>query len=76
LRERAQIPPTLQTDEGLRKALAEVTPQILVDAIDEILMLQLGREKGYRVTDDISRSGLWNSGKTTKLTDDAKFEAV
>jgi peptidyl-prolyl cis-trans isomerase SurA len=69
-------PESLKTDEGLRKALAEVTPQILVDAIDEILMVQLGREKGYRLTDEMFKSWLADLRKEQKLEDDAKFEAV
>ena len=41
-------PRSLKNDEQLKKALAEVTPQLLVDAIDEMLLLQLGKEKGYQ----------------------------
>jgi peptidyl-prolyl cis-trans isomerase SurA len=76
LREMRTDAATLQTDEGLRRALAEVTPQILVDAIDEILMVQLGREKGYRLTDEMFRSWLSDLRKEQNLEDDAKFEAV
>jgi peptidyl-prolyl cis-trans isomerase SurA len=67
---------SLQTDEGLRKALAEITPQLLVAAIDEILMLQLGRERGYRLTDDQFKEWLADIRKEQNLLDDAKFEAV
>lgn len=76
LREMRVDPATLQTDEGLRKALAEVTPQILVDAIDEILMLQLGREKGYRLTDENFKEWLAELRREQNLEDDAKFEEV
>jgi peptidyl-prolyl cis-trans isomerase SurA len=67
---------SLQTDEGLRKALAEVTPQILVDAIDEILMVQLGREKGYRLSDEQFKAWLTDLRRENKLEDDARFEAA
>src|SRR5512147_1932422 len=40
------------TDQELKNAIAEVTPQILVDTIDEMLMLQRGRDLGYRLGDD------------------------
>jgi peptidyl-prolyl cis-trans isomerase SurA len=76
LREMRADAASLQTDEGLRKALAEVTPQVLVDAIDEILMVQLGRDKGYRLTDDMFRSWLADLRKEQNLEDDAKFAAV
>src|SRR4030095_9546171 len=41
----------MKNDETLKKLIAEVTPKILVDTIDEMLLLQLGKEKGYHVTD-------------------------
>jgi peptidyl-prolyl cis-trans isomerase SurA len=76
LREMRADAASLQTDEGLRKALAEVTPQVLVDAIDEILMVQLGRDKGYRLTDENFKAWLADLRKENDLEDDAKFAAV
>jgi peptidyl-prolyl cis-trans isomerase SurA len=35
------------SDAELRKALAEVTPQVIVNAIDELLLVQRGKEMGY-----------------------------
>ena len=35
-------PEAMKNDEQLKKTMAEVTPRILVDAIDELLMVQLG----------------------------------
>ena len=35
-------PEALKNDEELKKVLAEVTPRILVEAIDELLLVQLG----------------------------------
>ena len=32
--------------------IAEVTPEILVDTIDEMLLLQLAKEKGYKLSDE------------------------
>ena len=37
----------MKNDDALKKMIAEVTPRILVDTIDEMLLLQLGKEKGY-----------------------------
>jgi peptidyl-prolyl cis-trans isomerase SurA len=76
LREMRADAASLQTDEGIRRALAEVTPQVLVDAIDEILMVQLGRDKGYRLTDEYFRAWLVDLRKENDLEDDAKFAAV
>src|SRR5215217_5695719 len=47
----------------LRQALDEVTPQILVDAIDEMLIVQRGKELGYRLGDDQFKSVLDNIKK-------------
>src|SRR4030081_348158 len=35
----------------LRKALDEVTPQIMVDAVDEMLLVQRGKELGYKLSE-------------------------
>src|ERR1043165_472706 len=35
-------------NEQLRKALDEITPQIMVDVVDEMLLSQRGKELGYR----------------------------
>src|SRR6059036_1822834 len=36
------------SNQQLRKALDDITPQILVDALDEMLMVQRGKELGYK----------------------------
>src|ERR1700682_5423551 len=36
----------------LRKALDEITPQIMVDAVDEMLVVQRGKELGYKLSDE------------------------
>src|SRR5690349_3925081 len=41
LRERKVNPEVLKNDEQLKKALADVTPMLLVNAIDELLVVQL-----------------------------------
>ncbi|HUP50392.1 MAG TPA: SurA N-terminal domain-containing protein, partial [Thermoanaerobaculia bacterium] len=76
LRDQRIDPSVLSNEEGLRKAIAEVTPQLLVDAIDDILMVQLGREKGYRLSDDQFKKWLTEFRSGQKLEDDAKFNAV
>src|SRR5262245_14625597 len=45
----------LKSDAGnaqLKKALDEITPQIVVDVVDEMLLSQRGKELGYRLGDD------------------------
>lgn len=64
------------SDEELRKAIAELTPDLLVDSVDELLLLQRGKELGYRVTDDQFQRVLENIRKENKLESDAQFEAA
>ena len=74
LRERKVNPEVLKNDEQLKKALAEVTPQILVNAIDELLVIQLGREKGMRLSDEQFNRWLTSMRKDQGLEDDKRFQ--
>jgi parvulin-like peptidyl-prolyl isomerase len=76
LRQRDVDPKALQNDEQLKKALAEVTPRLLVDAIDELLMIQLGREKNYRLSDEQFNRWLSNLRKEQNLEDEQRFLAA
>jgi peptidyl-prolyl cis-trans isomerase SurA len=76
LRERKLNPEVLNNDEQLKKALAEVTPQILVSAIDELLLLQRGRERGFKLTDEQFNRWLTDMRKDQNLEDEARFQAA
>jgi peptidyl-prolyl cis-trans isomerase SurA len=67
---------SLKNDEQLKKVLAEVTPRILVEAIDELLMVQLAKERGYRLRDEQFREWLSALRKEQNLEDEAKFQAA
>jgi peptidyl-prolyl cis-trans isomerase SurA len=69
-------PATLQTDAAMQTALREVTPRILADAIDEMLLLQRGRELGYRVTDDQFAKTVEEIKKQNKLESQEQFESA
>ena len=64
----------LKNDDTLKKMLAEVTPQLIVNAIDEILLLQRGKELGLRLGDEQFKQVVANIRKEQGLTDDAKFQ--
>lgn len=66
----------LKNDAELRKALLEVTPALLVQAIDELIVIQLGREKGYRLSDDQFKTWLENLRKEQNLQDEQRFQAA
>jgi peptidyl-prolyl cis-trans isomerase SurA len=60
----------------LRQALDEVTPQIMVDAVDELLIVQRGKELGYRLGDDQFKSVLDNIKKENKMETEEQFQAA
>src|SRR3954465_6128191 len=43
---------TVPSNAVLGKALDEIAPQIMVDAIDELLIVQRGKELGYKLSDE------------------------
>ncbi|MGH9310219.1 MAG: peptidylprolyl isomerase [Vicinamibacterales bacterium] len=67
-------PEALKNDAELRKLLAKVTPQILVEAIDELLTVQLATERGYKLRDEQFREWLANLRKEQNLEDDQRFQ--
>jgi parvulin-like peptidyl-prolyl isomerase len=63
-------------DEVLKKELSQVTPQIMVDAIAEMLLMQRAKELGYKLTDDQFKAAVDNIKKEYKLDTDEKFQAA
>ena len=64
------------SNEQLRQALNTITPQLLVDAVDEMLVVQRGKELGYKLSDDQFKSVVDNIKKENKLTTDEQFQAA
>ena len=67
----------LKNDAGnqqLRKALDEITPQIVVDALDEMLMVQRGKELGYKLSDEQFKGIVDNIKKENKIETEEKFQ--
>lgn len=60
----------------LRQALDEITPQIMVDAVDELLIVQRGKELGYRLGDDQFKSVVDNIKKENKMETEEQFQAA
>lgn len=69
-------PERLKTDDGMQAALREVTPQILSDAIDEMLIVQRGRELGYRITDEQFQKTVDEIKKQNKIETQDQFVAA
>ncbi len=66
--------PQSMSNAELTKTLAEITPQIIVDAVDELLLLQRGRELGYHLTDEKLKETLENIKKENKIETEEQFQ--
>src|SRR5438132_1032016 len=69
----------LKTDPNnvqLRKALDEITPQIMVEAIDEMLIVQRGKELGYTLSEQQFKGVVDNIRKENKIETDEQFQAA
>src|SRR5438309_2401171 len=60
----------------LRKALDEITPQIMVEAVDEMLIVQRGKELGYTLTDAQFKGVVDNIRKENKIETEEQFQAA
>ena len=63
-------------DDELKKMLAEVTPQLLVDSVDELLLLQRGKDLGYHLGDEQFTEILGNIRKENKIETEEQFQAA
>jgi peptidyl-prolyl cis-trans isomerase SurA len=66
-------PEAIKNDDELKKLLAEVTPRILVEVIDDMLMVQLAKERGYKLRDEQFKEWLTQLRKEQNLEDEQKF---
>jgi peptidyl-prolyl cis-trans isomerase SurA len=68
-------PQMLKDDARIKQLLAEVTPQILVNAVDELLLIQYGKEQlGLKMSDEQFRQIVNNIRKEQGLQDEKKFQ--
>ena len=63
-------------NEQLREVLNEITPQIMVDSVHEMLMVQRGQELGYRLSDEQFRNSVDQIKKDNKIESDEQFQAA
>ena len=64
------------SDADLQKALNEVTPQVIVDAVDELLIVQRGKELGFTMSTDQFNSIIENIKKENKIESDEALQAA
>jgi peptidyl-prolyl cis-trans isomerase SurA len=76
IRDRNPAPPGGMNDTQLGKALADVTPQVIVDAVDELLLLQRAKTLGYAVSDEQFNTVLESIKKDNKIESEQAFQAA
>ena len=64
------------TDAQLEKMLADITPQLIVDAVDELLLLQRGKELGFKLTDEQFKKMLDRVKTENKIESEEQFQAA
>ena len=76
LRNRPELGNVSPASPELRKAVAEITPDLILAAVDELLLVQRGREMGWAMGDEQFNSILANLKKQNNLEDEDKFLAA
>ena len=74
LRQRPDLQNVSPESPELQKAVAESTPQLILTAVDELLLVQRGRELGYTMSDEQFKSVVDNIKKDNNIEDEAKFQ--
>jgi len=76
LRNRPELGNVSPTSPQLRTAIAEITPDLILTAVDELLLIQRGRELGYAMGEEQFNSIVGNIKKQNNLDDEQKFAAA
>ena len=69
----------LATEKGnteLRKALNDITPGLLVSSVDEMLLVQRGKELGYKLSDDQFKRVVDNLKTQNKIETEEQLQAA
>ena len=71
-----RTPLDLASDPALIAALSTITPALLIEAVDELMLVQHGKEIGLKFTDAIFTDALEQLKKANKIPDDATLQAA
>ena len=74
LRNRPELANAPQAGAELQKAVAEITPDLILSAVDELLLVQRGRESGFALGDQQFAQILEHIKSPNNLQVDAKFQ--
>lgn len=76
LRSRPELAAVSVDSPELRQALLEITPPLILAAVDELLLVQRGRELGFAIGDEQFETIVTNIRESNNLTDQVQFEAA
>jgi parvulin-like peptidyl-prolyl isomerase len=62
------------TSPELQKAIAEITPDLILDMVDKLLLVQRGRELGYAMGDDQFKNVLDSIKKQNNIATEEQFQ--
>jgi peptidyl-prolyl cis-trans isomerase SurA len=65
-----------ENDAALLAALRDITPSVIVEAVDELLMVQKGKELGFSMTTERFNSIVENIKKENKIESDEALQAA
>jgi len=68
--------PTRMSDADLAKALAQITPQAIVSAVDDMLLMQRAKDLGLAVSDEQFNNVLESIKKDNKMETEEQFQAA
>ena len=74
LRNRPELANASPASSDLQKAIADITPDLILSVVDELLLVQRGRESGYALGDQQFAQILENIKTSNNLQDDTKFQ--
>jgi len=74
LRNRPELAKVGPTSPELQKAIAEVTPDLILSMVDDLLLVQRGRENGWTLGDTQFNQMVDNIKKSNNIEDDARFQ--
>ena len=76
LRNRPELAKATTSDPELRRAIAQIVPDLILNAVDELLLVQRGRESGYALGDQQFATIVDGIRKSNNLEDEARFLAA
>jgi len=74
LRTRPELASANPASAELQKAVAEITPELILTAVDELLLVQRGRESGFALGDQQFAQILENIKTSNNLQDETRFQ--